>query len=100
MTATTTHPATAGRRQGSSDRATRTRELFSLALSTDSADERRQLLDTVIEMHLDLAHSEAGRYRSRGIPLDDLRYWSVERQEAYATPEAVMQRLGKGQRNV
>lgn len=22
------------------------------------------------------------------IPLDDLRYWSVSRQEAYATPEA------------
>ena len=28
------------------------------------------------------------------IPLEELRYWSVERQEAYATPEAVMQRLG------
>ena len=28
------------------------------------------------------------------IPLDELKYWSVERQEAYATPEAVMQRLG------
>lgn len=28
------------------------------------------------------------------IALDDLRYWSVERQEAYATPEAVMERLG------
>lgn len=27
------------------------------------------------------------------IALDDLRYWSVDRQEAYATPEAVMQRL-------
>lgn len=27
------------------------------------------------------------------IPLDALRYWSVERQEAYATPEAAMQRL-------
>ncbi len=27
------------------------------------------------------------------IPLDDLRYWSVDRQEAYATPEAVMQRM-------
>ena len=27
------------------------------------------------------------------IPLDALRYWSVARQEAYATPEAVMQRL-------
>lgn len=25
------------------------------------------------------------------IPLEDLRYWSVDRQEAYATPEAVMQ---------
>jgi len=28
------------------------------------------------------------------IPLDHLRYWSVERQEAYAHPEAVLQRLG------
>lgn len=27
------------------------------------------------------------------IPLDDLRYWNVERQEAYATPEAAMTRL-------
>jgi hypothetical protein len=28
------------------------------------------------------------------IPLEELRYWSVERQEAYASPEAVLQRLG------
>ena len=27
------------------------------------------------------------------IPLDALRYWSAERQEAYATPLAVMKRL-------
>jgi RNA polymerase sigma-B factor len=27
----------------------------------------------VIVLHLDLAHAEASRYRSRGIPLDDLR---------------------------
>ena len=27
------------------------------------------------------------------IPLDDLRYWDAERQEAYAGPEAVLQRL-------
>ncbi len=27
------------------------------------------------------------------IPLDNLRYWSVERQEAYASPEAAFQRL-------
>jgi hypothetical protein len=27
------------------------------------------------------------------IPIDELRYWNVERQEAYATREAVLQRL-------
>lgn len=27
------------------------------------------------------------------IALDELKYWSIEHQEAYATPEAVMQRL-------
>lgn len=27
------------------------------------------------------------------IPLDELKYWSVDRQEAYASAEAVMQRL-------
>ncbi len=29
------------------------------------------------------------------IPLDELKYWSVERQEAYASPEAVMMRLSE-----
>ncbi|KAA2236255.1 DUF2093 domain-containing protein [Salinarimonas soli] len=28
------------------------------------------------------------------IPLDQLKYWSVERQEAYVSPEAVLRRLG------
>ncbi len=28
------------------------------------------------------------------IPLDELKYWSVERQEAYVSPEAVLRRLG------
>lgn len=27
------------------------------------------------------------------IPLDELKYWSVARQEAYATPEAVLKRF-------
>jgi hypothetical protein len=27
------------------------------------------------------------------IPLEELKYWSVERQEAYASPEAVLQRV-------
>jgi hypothetical protein len=30
------------------------------------------------------------------IPLEELRYWSVELQEAYANPDAVMARLRKG----
>ncbi len=29
------------------------------------------------------------------IPLDELRYWSVDRQEAYANPEAVLRRLAE-----
>jgi hypothetical protein len=28
------------------------------------------------------------------IPIDQLKYWSVERQEAYSSPEAVLIRLG------
>ena len=30
------------------------------------------------------------------IPLEDLRYWSVDLQEAYATPEAVALRQAAG----
>jgi hypothetical protein len=30
------------------------------------------------------------------IPLEELRYWSVDLQEPYATPEAVAQRQGSG----
>lgn len=33
------------------------------------------------------------------ISLDELRYWSVDRQEAYASPEAVLQRLGLAMRD-
>ncbi|MET0999305.1 MAG: sigma-70 family RNA polymerase sigma factor [Marmoricola sp.] len=62
-----------GRQSASLERSARTRELFFLASATDSPAERRRLMDDVIEMHLDLAHAEAARYRSRGIPLDDLR---------------------------
>ncbi|MEO7350564.1 MAG: sigma-70 family RNA polymerase sigma factor [Marmoricola sp.] len=69
----TSPSTTSGGRSASQDRSNRTRELFSLALSTDSETERRELMDEVIRMHLDLAHAEAARYRSRGVPLDDLR---------------------------
>ena len=30
------------------------------------------------------------------IPLEALRYWSVDLQEAYSSPEAVLQRHGPG----
>ena len=66
-------PSSTGRVPAYRDRAARTFELFSLAASTASESERRHLLDSVIVMHLDFANSEAARYRSRGIALDDLR---------------------------
>lgn len=31
------------------------------------------------------------------IPLEELRYWSVERQEAYASPETATRRLMTGE---
>jgi hypothetical protein len=34
----------------------------------------------------------------QAIPLDQLKYWSVERQEPYASPEAVLKRLGHAER--
>ena len=30
------------------------------------------------------------------IPLDELKYWDIDRQEAYLTPQAKLQRLGFG----
>jgi len=34
------------------------------------------------------------------IPLDELKYWSVERQEAYASPQAVLARLHPDQKKI
>jgi RNA polymerase sigma-B factor len=58
---------------GSDERSDRTRELFLMAQTCECEQERRELMDTVIELHLDYAHAQAARYRSRGVPLDDLR---------------------------
>ena len=70
---TAVQPHHRGHDRPPSRRAARTHELFVLRAASDDPAERRRLLDTVIEEHLDLAHSEANRYRSRGIALDDLR---------------------------
>lgn len=60
-------------RTSSQIRAERAHELLAMAADTQDERERQSLLDSVIVMHLDLAHAEAARYRSRGIALDDLR---------------------------
>lgn len=64
--------------------------------------ERRPVAAT--EAELDYGHGEfrvirPGAFVRCGvtgvpIPLDDLRYWNVELQEAYASPQAKMARLG------
>jgi hypothetical protein len=33
-----------------------------------------------------------------GNPIEDLRYWSVDLQEAYGSREAVLERLAKGRK--
>ena len=36
----------------------------------------------------------------KAIPLEELKYWSVDLQEAYASPEVVLQRHGANQLNM
>jgi RNA polymerase sigma-B factor len=55
------------------DRNEQTRELFLQAATAASPEDRQRLLEEVIVLHVGLAHAEASRYRSRGVPLDDLR---------------------------
>ena len=55
------------------DRASRAHELFLQAAATKNKACRDARIEQAIVLHLDVAHSEAARYRSRGIPLDDLR---------------------------
>ena len=60
------------------DRDARARALLTdAALATDDM-RRRELLDTVVEMHLEVAASVAGRYRNRGIIEEDLRQAAYE----------------------
>jgi RNA polymerase sigma-B factor len=63
-----------GLRSAAAEERTRlTHELFSLARCCDGEDERRALMGRAIEVNLGVAHREAARYRSRGVPLEDLR---------------------------
>ena len=58
---------------GRAARSDRAYELFRRARTSTTPEERRTAINTVIEMHLDAAHSEAQRYAMRGVPLEDLR---------------------------
>ena len=53
-------------------RAVRTRMLLAAAAASDSPSERAELEERVIEINLAVAGQIAGRFRSRGVPADDL----------------------------
>ncbi len=65
--------------------------------------ERRPLIPGEAEVQYldgDFRVTRSGKFVCCGvtgehIPLESLRYWSVDRQEAYANPQAVLQRLGR-----
>jgi RNA polymerase sigma-B factor len=54
-------------------RGERTAELLARAGETDDETERNRLLDEVVVLNMGVAEAVAARYRSRGIPQDDLQ---------------------------
>lgn len=56
-----------------SGRAERTAELLQRASETENEEERTALLDEVVVLNMGVADAVAARYRSRGIPQDDLQ---------------------------
>lgn len=53
-------------------RRTTTAECLQALTTASSAEERRELVERVVLVNLQVAHAIARRYRGRGIPLDDL----------------------------
>jgi hypothetical protein len=58
---------------------------------SDSGEAKIEFLDGDIRIVRPGAFVRCG-VTGEPIPLDELRYWSVDRQEAYATPAASMAR--------
>ncbi|ROR91012.1 sigma-70 family RNA polymerase sigma factor [Nocardioides aurantiacus] len=76
------------------DRADLTRRLFERRESAAEETVRRDLLEQIVELHLDVASSIASRYRSRGVDADDLDqvaslglFKAVQRFDVHAGPE-------------
>jgi RNA polymerase sigma-B factor len=65
-------------RRAGPDRDTRARHLLAGAAQTSDPQQRRDMLDTVVLLHLEVADSVASRYRNRGITEDDLRQAAYE----------------------
>jgi hypothetical protein len=62
---------------------------------TDAGEAKVELLDGDFRIVRPGAYVRCA-VTGRPIPLDELRYWSVYRQEAYATPAASMSRETEG----
>lgn len=67
-----------GRARSRAERSRLTTELIEKAYATDDTTERRRLLDEVIVANVGVAHAVASRYRSRGVPLEDLEQAALE----------------------
>jgi RNA polymerase sigma-B factor len=60
------------------ERSRLTADLIDRAYATDDESERRRLLDEVVVANIGVAQAVASRYRSRGVPVDDLEQAALE----------------------
>jgi RNA polymerase sigma-B factor len=67
-----------GRARSRAERSQLTSELISQAYESDDPTERRRLLGEVIVANVGVARAVASRYRSRGVPLEDLEQAALE----------------------
>lgn len=66
------------RARSRAERSGLTADLIDRAHATDDETERRRLLDEVVVANIGVAQAVASRYRSRGVPVDDLEQAALE----------------------
>ena len=66
------------RARSRAQRSTLTADLLGRAYATADPTERRRLLDEVVVANVGVAKAVASRYRSRGVPMDDLEQAALE----------------------
>ena len=67
-----------GRARSRAERSSLTSDLLERAYATQDLEERHRLLDEVIVANVGVAQAVASRYRSRGVPLEDLQQAAFE----------------------